>query len=145
MTTTATTPSATATSFAAAQAFLVNAANEESFYTGFDVRTLLWEQFPFSEAAEAAFLEAFNATAEAHSFQYALSHECDKAERPFTFAESEEYFRYSDEQDAAWHKFRVLYVSEVEFHHQSFANGRAEAEEWATIKAHRTFQRKLME
>ena len=129
----------------AAASFLVGAAEKEALQTGFSLRSFLWSQFPFTSEAMEAFVTAYEATEIATRVTYALDRKTEKEDRPTTPEEHREYINVSVLQDAAWSMFKTVFVNTVTPHHKNFAEGRAEAEEWAVIKAFRALERERKE
>jgi hypothetical protein len=119
--------------------FLVEAAKRESASTGFELRSFLWSEFPFSEAAMAAFVEAYRVTAEAIAFQYSVSWSTgDEELPPLTPEESAKYIQWDDKQEKAWEAFSALFLDELaDQWHRNHCEGRIECEKWAVIKARR--------
>jgi hypothetical protein len=121
--------------------FLVEQAQAESVRTGFQIRPFLWDQFPFTEAAMAAFVTACEATGNATRFSYAIDRITDREERPTTPEEQREYINVTTLQDAAWSLFKTVFVDTIIPHHKNFAEGRVDDEMWAVIKAFRAIER----
>jgi hypothetical protein len=121
--------------------FLVEQAQSESVRTGFQIRPFLWNQFPFTEAAMAAFVTACEATGNATRFSYAIDRITDREERPTTPEEHREYINITTLQDLSWSLFKTVFVDTIIPHHKNFAEGRVDDEMWAVIKAFRALER----
>ena len=135
------TTTASISTFFSIGTFIVEAAKAESTLTGFEIRTFLWEKFPFTPEAMEAFVTAYEATGIATRVIYDTNRIAEREERSTTPDENREMMNVAVLQDAAWSLFKTVFLNTVTPEFKKFAERKVDAEEWAVIKAFRALER----